>query len=552
MSLETAAPPVLATQPSYYRVSARPETETPPLEEVTSQYHLGDLVQEIKEKEYKRIALQFPDGLLPHSTVVASALTEELKKNGIEDHVLVFVLGDTSYSECCVDEIAAQHVNADVVVHIGVACLNPVVHSPVIYLFGQGKLNLDLCVQIFKEKIPDTSSHVIIVAETPYQVYVDQLKERLAEYANTLTTVPILSSLTSPDPSAPSETIIPGSLTYSTSTTHTEVSAIPHRAHPQLQTDLQSYILFHLGVPPPPAQLHLSTLFSTPPIIIDPESPLREASGTVSLARRYKTMMSARAASTIGILVNTLSLRSSSELIMSLQQLIRDAGKKHYVVAVGKPNVAKLANFDVVDVWVVVGCARGGMIIDREGEYFKPLVTPFELKLALKRDIVWGAGEWILEFDKVMSLKDDMDDEEKDQGDEAGDDEDAAPEFDAVTGRYVASRPLSTAKSARKPHIDVEIENSDVGVTATGNSKVSSQLVSGRGNASQLATRGSQHYSTAGAFLQSKRFWKGLGSDFADDDFSSEDNSGTGERRQGAKLEVGRKGIARGYVNGDV
>ncbi|KAK9359885.1 putative diphthamide synthesis protein-domain-containing protein [Lipomyces starkeyi] len=468
---------------------------------------------------------------------------------------MVFVLGDTSYSECCVDEIAAQHVNADVVVHIGNACLNPVVHSPVIYLFGEGKLDLDLCVKSFTEQIPDTSSHVIIVAETPFQVYVEPLKDRLTEYGNILTTIPFLSSLTGQDPSAPSETIMPATLISSISTTHTQVSAIPHRAHPQLQTDLPSYILFQLGIPPPPAQLHLSTLFSRPPIIIDPETSLPQSFGNLSLARRYKMMLSARAASTIGILVNTLSLRASSELILSLQRIIRDAGKKHYVVAVGKPNVAKLANFDVVDVWVVVGCPRGGMILDREGDFFKPLVTPFELKLAMKRDIAWGAGEWILEFDKVLNLKEDGDPNEYEAEENSVDDEDAPPEFDPVSGRYVASRPLRSAKASRKTHIDVEIENSDGEMnTLNFNSKGSSQLISVSGNAGELATRGSQHYSTAGAYLQSRRFWKGLGSDFADDDESDPEKVDTeeGERRNGTKLEEGRTGIARGYVNPDV
>ncbi|KAK9365681.1 putative diphthamide synthesis protein-domain-containing protein [Lipomyces kononenkoae] len=548
MSLETAAPPVLSSQPTYDRVSARSETDVPSAEEIISQYHLDELVEEITKKDYKRIALQFPDSLLPHSTIIANALSSKLTKSaGNGDDILVFVLGDTSYSECCVDEIAAQHVNADVVVHIGIACLNPVVHSPVIYLFGEGKLDLDLCVKSFIEQIPDRTTHVIIVAETPFQVYVDLLKEKLADYVNLMTTVPVLSTLSTRDPAAPSETIIPANLA---SSTPTHVSAIHHRAHRELQTDLSSYVLFHLGIPPPPAQLHLSTLFSRPPIFIDPEtsSPL---AGNPSLARRYRMMLSARAASTIGILVNTLSLRSSSELILSLQQIIRDAGKKYYVVVVGKPNVAKLANFDVVDAWVVVGCARGGMILDRDGEFFKPLVTPYELKLAMKRDIVWGTGEWMLDFDTVLNLKYDngQDDEDVDEN-SVDEDEDAPPEFDAVTGRYIASRPLQSANVSRKTHVDIEIENGDGQMNK---SNGSSHLVSVSGGAGQLATKGSRYYSTAGAYLQSSRFWKGLGSDFAQDEERDQDNDRGEEldRPQGARLEEGRKGIARGYINPD-
>ena len=43
--------------------------------------------------------------------------------------VLLFVLGDTSYGACCVDEVAAQHLSADVIVHYGRTCLSPYVHT---------------------------------------------------------------------------------------------------------------------------------------------------------------------------------------------------------------------------------------------------------------------------------------------------------------------------------------------------------------------------------------------------------------------------------------
>ena len=37
----------------------------------------------------------------------------------------VSILGDTSYGECCVDEVAAEHIGADGLIHFGNACLTP-------------------------------------------------------------------------------------------------------------------------------------------------------------------------------------------------------------------------------------------------------------------------------------------------------------------------------------------------------------------------------------------------------------------------------------------
>ncbi|KAK9446488.1 putative diphthamide synthesis protein-domain-containing protein [Limtongia smithiae] len=535
------APPVLASEPSYAKVVGREDTKPPPREKIIAQYYLDELAQSIKSAGYTRIALQFPDNLLPRSSVIARVLEEELRQLGLsENDALVFVLGDTSYSECCVDEIAAKHVDADVVVHIGVACLNPTISCPVLYVFGDDpQVDVVALAESFRVEIPDLNTYVIISAETPCQVYIEQLRRALAEYPNVVTTIPLLSSpANTPDfKSSPAAKIIPVSLTKDSGTTHTIVSDIPHRAHPPLDRELRDYVLFHIGLPPAAAHLHLSTLFNSKPIVIDPETSRPLSAGSMPLARRYHTMLQSRAASTIGILVNTLSLRSSTELIALLKKSIADAGKKHYVIVVGKPNVAKLANFDVVDAWVIIGCPRGGMILDRYGEYYKPMVTPYELQLALKREVEWSGGEWMLEFDKVMSMKEEQPEKDDEEEDNRSDSEDVPPEFDVVTGRLVASRPLGAReqKSATK-HVEIEVERSDDGAVSI---RSSSSLV--KGQAGELSTLHSTHYSTAAAYLQNRQFWKGLGSDFDQED---DDNVSKGSA---SKLEQGRSGLARGY-----
>jgi len=97
---------------------------------------------------FVQIALQFPDTLLSDSRRVTLTLRARLNDNNDSDtdnkvnnktnnnkdkvfatkkqikNVQVFILADTSYGSCCVDEIAAQHVEADVIIHYGQACLS--------------------------------------------------------------------------------------------------------------------------------------------------------------------------------------------------------------------------------------------------------------------------------------------------------------------------------------------------------------------------------------------------------------------------------------------
>ncbi|KAI7520812.1 hypothetical protein KC331_g20051, partial [Hortaea werneckii] len=126
-------------------------------EQLYLQYEIKRTVSEIREGRWKRIALQFPDEMLVDAPRVFESLRDGLKEereqksaagnqtavNGVtdavssvsleksevqqnEDHArnedveeTLCILADTSYGACCVDEVAAEHVDADVVVHYG-------------------------------------------------------------------------------------------------------------------------------------------------------------------------------------------------------------------------------------------------------------------------------------------------------------------------------------------------------------------------------------------------------------------------------------------------
>lgn len=73
-------------------------------------------------------------------------------------------------------------------------------------------------------------------------------------------------------------------------------------------------------------------------------------------------------------------------VLESVKRLIVSSGKKPYVFAVGKINEAKIANFAEVDVFCLVACPENSIFDSRE--YHAPIVTPFELEIAL------GIREW--------------------------------------------------------------------------------------------------------------------------------------------------------------
>lgn len=52
------------------------------------------------------------------------ALNDTNQSDG-ENEVRLFIMADTTYGSCCVDEVGAAHANADCVIHYGHTCLSP-------------------------------------------------------------------------------------------------------------------------------------------------------------------------------------------------------------------------------------------------------------------------------------------------------------------------------------------------------------------------------------------------------------------------------------------
>ena len=105
--------------------------------------------------QHIHIALQLPDYLLPDGPELVRRLraaSEALQRSDL-DQLHFFILGDTSYGACCVDEVAAKHLGADAVVHYGHTCLQPTASLPVKYVFGRLPLNVSQCVKVLQEGV---------------------------------------------------------------------------------------------------------------------------------------------------------------------------------------------------------------------------------------------------------------------------------------------------------------------------------------------------------------------------------------------------------------
>lgn len=536
MDTAPTRPPVLSTPDTRLAETTTDgvvSASTIPDAQFAATYELERTVTEIRNGGWRRVALQFPDNLLPDAPRVYRWLRDRLlddprtqdpeigeQTSSTESETVLFILGDTSYSACCVDEIAAEHVDADVVVHYGRACLSPTARLPVIYVFTAQPLEHTPVIEVFESTYPDKDIQVIIVADTPYINHVPSLVAELRDRG--------YQSL------------------YETSIVHNPSSLIPNRTVPSSDsTDLKSWALFHIAQPPQALQLTLASRVASIhiypiPLTTTTTPTALQASTTLALRRRYALLVKLSRASIIGILVNTLSIHAYQEALEGTQARIAAAGKKSYVFAMGRLNSAKIANFAEVDGWVVLGCWESSLI--ENTEFDKPVVAPFELELALQSDQerIW-TGEWRGDFTNMtivessgLSPRDAAGSEEHDRDTnlaEEGwqqlnsDSESEPPEFDLRTGRYImSSRPM-----ARKTN----------GSKYSGGAQETTNTLARRPKG-DLAVIGGE-LSPGAQFLRDKRTWRGLGSDF---EIAYEEENGVS-----TAIKEGRSGIARGYEN---
>lgn len=84
---------------------------------------------------------------------------------------------------------------------------------------------------------------------------------------------------------------------------------------------------------------------------------------------------------------------------MGNEVIIFFLGKKSYILAVGKPNVAKLANIPEIDIFVSVACVENPLSRDFK-EFYRPIVSMFEVEVALGNRN-WSS-EYITDFRELL------------------------------------------------------------------------------------------------------------------------------------------------------
>ncbi|XP_033636616.1 2-(3-amino-3-carboxypropyl)histidine synthase subunit 2-like isoform X1 [Asterias rubens] len=369
-------------------------------------FEIPQCVDFIQKNSYQRVALQFPDELLSDAASVIGILQKETD-------AAVFILADTSYGSCCVDEVAAQHAKADSIIHFGKSCLSPTSRLPVLYVFGHRALDEDKCSGVFQEFFGGggASQPVVVMYDVVFSHCIDSLARRFQEIHPQV----VISRLVDPGVFTDVPTQKSQNSNGNASTDEgTDVDlALMSNAHTfcqfgrrftiASQQSLDDYAVFYIGSNQSATLTNLMMTYNKCPFFtFDPKKQhgQRETLNVNrALMKRFYMIERARDANVVGIVAGTLGVRDYLTVINQLKTLLKKAGKKTYTFVVGKLNVAKLANFMEVDIYVLVSCPENSLIDSQE--FYKPVVTPFEMEIACNRAREW-TGDYVTDFRQLL------------------------------------------------------------------------------------------------------------------------------------------------------
>ncbi|KAJ1391784.1 Diphthamide synthesis DHP2, eukaryote [Sesbania bispinosa] len=396
--------------------------------EFESNYDIATTAHFIHTRNFTRVALQFPDDLLKDSTKVVTALRKRLQslrefdldvtRSGDETDVGLFVMADTAYGSCCVDEVGASHINADCVIHYGHTCFSPTTTLPAFFVFGKASICITDCVESLSQYALTNRKPIMVLFGLEYAHSIEQIRKALLESSMSCRS-DLKSEVHFAD--VPSPFLFPSKDIKKVNGLQEPASGCSNNAHcdvasgtiysiggltwklPEGQS-MEDYLLFWIGLDNS-AFANVVLTFNTCEIVRYDATENQLVTDLSQqrriLKRRYYLVERARDANIVGILVGTLGVAGYLHIINQMMELITGAGKKAYTLVMGKPNPAKLANFPECDVFLYVSCAQTALLDSKE--YLAPIITPFEAMIAFNRGSQW-TGAYVMGFGDLINL----------------------------------------------------------------------------------------------------------------------------------------------------
>ncbi|EEH35167.2 diphthamide biosynthesis protein [Paracoccidioides lutzii Pb01] len=323
-------------------------------------FEIPKTIHRIRTSGAKRVALQFPEGLLLFATTISDILTQFCP--GIE----TLIMGDVTYGACCIDDYTARALGCDLLVHYAHSCLIPVDVTTIktLYIFVDISIDTQHLIATLERNFP-AGKTIAVVGTIQFNATLHGLKPILERAGYTIL-IPQITPLSK------------GEILGCTS--------------PKLPLD-QVDILLYLG----DGRFHLESAMIQNPTVpayrYDPYSRTltRESyNHDEMLTLRRDAISSARTAGKWGIILGSLGRQGNPHTMTMIEKLLNERGIPFVNFLLSEIFPGKLATMPDVECWVQIACPR--LSIDWGYAFPRPLLTPYEALVALGARQGWDEG----------------------------------------------------------------------------------------------------------------------------------------------------------------
>lgn len=326
-------------------------------------FEIHKTIWKIRQAGARRVALQFPEGLLMYACTISDILEHFAS-------VETLIMGDVTYGACCVDDMSARALDCDFLVHYGHSCLVPIdvtggdagmfgksgKKMKVLYVFVEIGIDTKHLIQTLRHNFGEETRLAILGTIQ----FVDAIHRAAAVLK------PVFASLVVPQekPLSAGETL--------------------GCTSPVLPKDIDSFVFVADG------RFHLeSAMIHNPDVSAFLYNPYAktltsESYDTVKMkSLRRDAITRAQKATRWGVILGTLGRQGSPAILRHVKTMLRKRRCGYFVILMSEIFPAKLKLFgERVDAWVQIACPR--LSIDWGHHFEKPLLSAYEFEVAMK------------------------------------------------------------------------------------------------------------------------------------------------------------------------
>ncbi|KAK4284999.1 hypothetical protein QN277_001753 [Acacia crassicarpa] len=321
-------------------------------------FEVHKCVWRVKSTRAKQIALQFPEGLLMYSLVLSDIFTTF---GGVSQ---CFILGDVTYGACCVDDLSAKALGADLLIHYGHSCLVPIDSTtiPCLYVFVDIKINVDHMIDTIRLNLQSSGKNLVLAGTIQFASAIRVAKPELEECGFTVL-IPQSKPLSAGEVlgcTAPKVS----SNSFGGEGETVGVFVADGRFH------LEAFMIANPGIKTFRYDPYLGKLF------------LEEYDHIGMKQMRKSSIAKSRAAQNWGVVLGTLGRQGNPKILGRLEKKMREKGFSYTVILMSELSPGRISLFeDSIDAWIQIACPR--LSIDWGDAFAKPVLTPFEAEIAL-------------------------------------------------------------------------------------------------------------------------------------------------------------------------